>query len=662
MFDVGALLWAIPGLPLLAAGVTACLGPNLLKRQSHWPVILGSAGSCAVSVILLFALATSPGQKPALEAPGLSDWFSIGDFQLPLTLQADSLSAVMLLAITFVGTMIAIFSSYYMAHEDGYPRYFAVMGLFLAAMTGLVLASNFLVLYAFWEGVGLCSYLLVGFWFQKPAAAAAARKAFLVTRIGDAGFILGIMILWQRYGSFDYSVVFQRASANPHGLELPCLLLFCGAIGKSAQFPLHVWLPDAMEGPTPASALIHAATMVTAGVYLLARCAHLFALTPTTQLVVSCVGGFTALLAALIALTQHDLKRVLAYSTVSQLGFMFLGLGAGLRDNGLAVFAASAAIFHLFTHAFFKALLFMTAGSIMNSMGHVIDMRRFGGLRRVLPVTHWTFLCGALALAGLAPFAGFWSKDQILEAVLHAGHQSEAYGTIYMGLFAVALFTAGLTAFYTFRAYFRTFWGAERIPEEAYHHGHGHDTEDHGSSKHRFETTLAQKFPLVVLAIGAVVIGAILGAPHWINALLARSTAFVFAKSSPEFHVNWWLVIGSTVCASAGIGLAAWMYLIKPALADKLAAAAPSLHRASTQRFYFDELYTFAVVKPLAVFALVMRFFDSIVDGIVDLVGMFPRWFARFLRTVQDGLVQSYTLIMLVFLTAFLAIFVLWTR
>lgn len=665
MLDVGLLLWVIPALPLAAAILTALLGPTLLKRHSHWPVILATAASCAVTVMVLAGLLTSTGDAPEIDTGIHQKWFAAGTFNVPLALQADSLTGVMLIAITFVGTLIAIFSSYYMEGEAGYPRYFAIMGLFLFSMTGLVLANNFLLLYAFWEGVGLCSYLLIGFWFQKPAAAAAARKAFLVTRLGDAGFILGIILLWRNYGSFEYKEVFLKASQHPEGLTLACLLLFCGAIGKSAQFPLHVWLPDAMEGPTPASALIHAATMVTAGVYLLARSAPLFVWSPAAQWVVAVIGGFTALLAALIALTQHDLKRVLAYSTVSQLGYMFLGLGAGLREKGLVVFAASAAIFHLFTHAFFKALLFLAAGSVMRSMGHVIDMRRFSGLRKALPITHWTFLCGALALAGLAPFSGFWSKDQILESVLHAGQASASFGTIYLALFVIALLTAALTAFYTFRAYFRSFWGEERIPEEAYHH-HGESHDEHHApaapEKHEFEKSFAQKLPLIVLAVGAVIVGALLGIPHWINEFLAKSSALNRVGPAPEQHVNWLLIALSTASAAAGIGLAAWMYVLKPGTADRVTRAVPSLQRASSNRFYFDEIYTLVVVKPLEVLALALRFVDSIVDGIVDFVGLLPRFAARFLQWIQNGLLQFYALVMLVFVTAFLAIFLLWSK
>src|SRR5262245_44315565 len=675
MSDVQAVLFAIPGLPLLAAIVTAALGPKVLRGQSHVPTIVAIIGSCALTFALVIGLVTTgPIERPTLGYQ-LYTWFAVDPapgllpaFNVPFGLQADTLTLTMLVVITFVGTFIAIFSVGYMRGDPGYPRYFAVMSLFFFSMTGLVLANNFLVLYAFWEGVGLCSYLLIGFWFEKPSAAAAARKAFLVTRLGDAGMILGIMLLWAKFGHrVDYQGVFQYASFHTDSpyLTVACLLLFCGAVGKSAQFPLHVWLPDAMEGPTPVSALIHAATMVTAGVYLVARCTPLFILAPDAQLVVAGIGRITALLAALIALTQTDLKRVLAYSTVSQLGFMFLGLGAGLRSHDLAVFAVGAAIFHLFTHAFFKALLFLGAGSVMHAMGHVIDMRRFSGLRKVMPVTHLTFACGAAALAGLIPFSGFWSKDEILESLLLGRENSEQFGPIYFALFLVALFTAALTAFYTFRAYFKTFWGELKVPEEAYHH-HGHGDLHHGehaSSEGRsFESPGVMTGPLVVLAVGAALVGLLLGPTHLIGDFLAQSMAFKSFSGKPLVHLNWLLIGLSTLSALAGIGVAWLMYVKQPGLPAKLAGGARWAYDLSLNRFRFDEIYGALIVRPLEAIAAISRFFDSIVDGIIDLFGYLPRVIAKAVQPVQNGLVQFYALFMMVFVTALLAIFVLWVR
>ena len=536
------LLIVIPALPLLAAVVVAVLGKRVLREQSHWPVALALAGSCLASVLLIFAVQQAqkdhehehvvqaldlggggagsgePEQRQVLSTrySGLSTRYpATPAFRMDIVLRADSLTAIMLGMVTFISTLVVIYASGYMHGDPGYWRFFAYVALFVFSMTMLVSVSNFVLLYVFWEAVGLCSYLLIGFWFEKPAAAAAGMKAFLVTRVGDFGFALGVFLLWTTFGTLDFhdSKVQTIPAAGGHAattivyvdpqeIEDPkvpgtvehgifghsrltqkhpfgeggvvtaiCLLLFAGACGKSAQFPLHVWLPDAMEGPTPVSALIHAATMVTAGVYLVARCTPLYAASPYAQEVVSTIGGFTALLAALIALTQTDLKRILAYSTVSQLGYMFLALGTGSQ------LGVTAGMFHLFTHAFFKALLFLGAGSVMHAMGGVIDIRQFGGLRRRMPTTHWTFLFGCLALSGIIPFAGFWSKDAILAAV--AEKASEAQGSIYGYLYYAGTITAFLTAFYTFRAYFLTFHGEERIPKEAGHHAHesprGHD-------------------------------------------------------------------------------------------------------------------------------------------------------------------------------------------
>ncbi len=498
---IRSYLWLIPALPLLASAVIAAFGPAFLKRHSHWPCIAAIAGSCVCSIILLVTLIGLPHDaKETLS--GLSAYYPLFQIGAPdspnsidigVSFRADELTAIMLVMVTFIGTLIAIFAAGYMDGDPGYPRFFAEVSLFVFSMTLLVLGDNLILLYAGWEGVGLCSYLLIGFWFTKPSAADAARKAFLVTRIGDVGLLLGIFLIWVTCGyHLDYKTIFEHAPAlHAAGvLFAVCLLLFCGAAGKSAQFPLHVWLPDAMEGPTPVSALIHAATMVTAGVYLVARFTPLFVLEPDAQLIVGCIGGFTALFAALIALTQNDLKRVLAYSTLSQLGYMFLALGCALQAGGkaLVTVAVVAAMFHLFTHAFFKALLFLSAGSVMHAMGNVIDMRRFSGLRKVLPYTHWTFLCGAVALAGIPVFSGFWSKDEILASALQASRVSTEHGAIYLLLYIVGLVTAALTAFYTFRAYFLTFWGELKLPPEAGSHGHGGDDEhvhDHGHVPHR---------------------------------------------------------------------------------------------------------------------------------------------------------------------------------
>lgn len=670
MFDaVAPYLWLIPGLPLLAAAVTAFLGPRLLRQRSHWPCVLAVVASCAVS---LYVYAQVVAAGPDFAYVTYYPWIQAGHIDIGVTLRADALSAMMLVMITFIGSWIAIYSIGYMHGDPGYPRFFAAVALFIFSMTTLVLGDNFLVMFAGWEGVGLCSYLLIGFWYQKEAAAAAARKAFLVTRIGDLGLLLGILLLWMTpINSFNYETIFanlDKVLALKHGniyLYAAAVLLFCGAAGKSAQFPLHVWLPDAMEGPTPVSALIHAATMVTAGIYLLARCTPLFMLVPDAQLLVACIGGFTALFAALIALTQTDLKRVLAYSTLSQLGYMFLSLGCGLRiesDKSLVTFAVTAAMFHLFTHAFFKALLFLSAGSIMHSMGHVIDMRRFSGLRKVMPLTHLGFLCGAVALAAVPGTSGFWSKDEILDACSQASHGGQ-YASVYFTLLVVGVVTAGLTSFYTFRAYFLTFWGDVRVPEEAdAHHGHGddhgHDHAHHGHSgppkRASYESPFVMTAPLLVLAVFALFVGLAVGPlTHYFADVLHHTPGWPHDKH--DHRMNLQLMAVSTLVGLAGIGLAWLMYVKVPALPGRVAKAMPVLYQLSRDKFKIDELYDVVIVRPMQTLAHLLRRFDSGgVDASVDLVGNSPRLLGELFRPIQNGLVQFYALAMVLGLTVFL--------
>ncbi|MSQ97071.1 MAG: NADH-quinone oxidoreductase subunit L [Gemmataceae bacterium] len=644
MFDATFLMWLIPLLPLLASVTIAAVGRRWFPDKCHIPCIAGAVGACMAAILVFVAVAA--GDEAPIVTGQNTPWISAGHVTANFSLRADGLSAVMLVMVTFIGSLIAIYSAGYMHGDPGYPRFFAAVSLFLFFMVGLVLANNFVLLYACWEGVGLCSYLLIGFWFAKPSAAAAARKAFLVTRLGDIGLFIGILILWAHSPghSLEYDDVFRDPRHFHFGgmLFWACLCLFIGAAGKSAQFPLHVWLPDAMEGPSPVSALIHAATMVTAGVYLVARCMPLFGAEPAAQLIVACVGGFTALLAALIAVTQTDLKRVLAYSTLSQLGYMFLALGSGIGEHKLAGLAVTAAIFHLFTHAFFKALLFLGAGSVMHSMGNVIDMREFGGLRKVLPITHWTFLCGALALAGFPLLSGFWSKDEILTTTFEAWQQSAGpVGGLYGLLFFSALFTAGLTAFYTGRAYFKTFWGPEKLPPEAGHHPH--------------DAPPLMAWPLRILAVGALGVGIVLGPFHlFAHFLDATWIKRAFGLLAEEHHANMPLMAASSVIAVVGIGLAYWMYVKQPEVAEQMSRRLATLFELSHAKFYFDELYELAIVKPMTILAHVCRIIDAyLLDGLVDLLGQAPALMGFLVRPVQNGLVQYYALLMTLGLAGF---------
>jgi NADH-quinone oxidoreductase subunit L len=632
------VLWVIPLAPLAAAIITALLGPKMLRQQSHLPCWFALAVSAVCSMVLLFSIMPQHYASHTDLAPITTgyEWINIGGMDIEITLRADAMTAIMLAMVTSVSLLVAVFAAGYMHGDPGYPRFFAAVSLFVFSMCMLVLSANFLLMFVFWEGVGFCSYLLIGFWYRRPSAAAAAVKAFVVNRIGDFGFLIGIFLIWTTFGSLDFADTLDRgerftavAAMNPGLITGICLLLFLGAMGKSAQFPLHVWLPDAMEGPTPVSALIHAATMVTAGVYMVARCAPLFVNAPTAYLVVSGIGAVTALLAALIAITQYDLKRMLAYSTVSQLGYMFMALGAGAVGLEAATHATTAAMFHLFTHAFFKALLFLAAGSVMHSMGDVIDMRRFGGLRKALPITSWTFLAGTVALAGLPIFSGFWSKDDIL-AVLQSASHHEKYGTYFFVIFIVAAVTALITAFYSFRAYFLTFHGPEKFPEEAGHHPH--------------DAPPVMAWPLRTLAVAALFIGAAVGPTHWFAHQLSHAIGLAQAESH-GFHVP--LMIASALIALAGLALAWWLYIRSPQLPGELAEVARPFYLASLNKFYLDELFWAVIVAPTRGLAWFSDWVDrTIIDPAVDAVASIPRGLSRIPRFVHNGLVPSYALVM----------------
>jgi NADH-quinone oxidoreductase subunit L len=629
----------IPLLPLLGAALVGLL-LRALRGRAHWPVILGVFGAFVVSLVMFLKL----GREPKPLALDIYRWIPTG-FGAPASDAAwfnidfliDPLSLVMLLTVTCVSTLVVVYSVGYMREHDGHPergyeRFFAFMGIFVFSMCSLVLAGNFLLLYLGWEAVGLCSYLLIGFYYQRPAAAAAAKKAFIVNRVGDFGFGLGVLLIYFTFGSLNYQTVFEATRfalegsegalanlgiADPQGLihllrDTPrltwiALLLFCGAVGKSAQIPLYVWLPDAMEGPSPVSALIHAATMVTAGVYMVARCGVFFVHSATAMTVVAWTGALTALFSATIALAQYDLKRILAYSTISQLGYMFLALG---------VAAPSAAIFHLHTHAFFKALLFLGAGSVMHAMAGVIDIRKLGGLSKQMPTTCMTFWIGSLALAGFPLLSGFWSKDEIISAALG---KSPPLG-------AIGLVVAILTAFYTFRAVFMTFHGQPRLPE--------------GSHPH--EQPKVMTGPLALLAIGAIFAG------YWnITGGFAHylSPAVVAARGGHEGH-DYDVMVLSAVLALIGIG-SAWVAYIKyPAVPGRVVEAVPGLFRLLNNKWYVDEIYDACIVRPLRSIGRACWTIDDWgIDGVIWLVTAAPRALAWGLQQgFQRGALQGYAL------------------
>jgi NADH-quinone oxidoreductase subunit L len=544
------------------------------------------------------------------------DWIDVAGVYVPFALLLDHLTSIMTLVVTGIGSLIHIYSLGYMAHDEDRVRYFSYLNLFTFFMLLLVMAGNLVVMFIGWEGVGLCSYLLIGFWYKKKSATDAGKKAFIVNRIGDAGLILGMIVAFYSLGGFDTFAITQAAGTlQPEKwgefgpMTVVALLLFVGACGKSAQIPLHVWLPDAMEGPTPVSALIHAATMVTAGVYMVARLAPLYAHSQTAMVVVAIVGTATALMAATVALVQTDIKRVLAYSTVSQLGYMFLACGVGAFGVG---------VFHLFTHAFFKALLFLGSGSVIHAMGGEQDMRRMGGLWRRIPWTFGTFVAGTLAIAGIPPLAGFFSKDAILGSAFAEGHRV---------LFAVGLLTAGLTAFYMGRLLFLTFFGPFRGGHEAEHHLH--------------ESPWVMLAPLLILALGSVAAGFV---P--VREMLAQ----VFRLPAAEGPHPGWLPIVATLVAILGIAGAYWLYLMLPDLAARIGARLRPIGHVLEEKYFFDRVYdAFAgrVVVEGSRKVLWQGVDTSVIDGAVNGLGRLTEGFARAVRVVQTGLVRAYALLIL---------------
>lgn len=624
---INSLLWLIPLLPLLGFVING-LGRNTLGKSLIG--IIGSGvilASFALSVALFFDLGAGAEKQFTID---LFDWISVGNLHIPLSFLYDPLSAIMLLIITGVGFLIHIYSIGYMHDDAGFGKFFSYLNLFIFFMLILVLGSNYIVMFIGWEGVGLCSYLLIGFWYTNSNYAGAAKKAFVMNRIGDLGFLLGVFLIFITFGSVEFSKVFPLAAGMMPGtgvITFITLLLFIGACGKSAQLPLFTWLPDAMAGPTPVSALIHAATMVTAGIYMIARSSILFDLAPHTQDVIAIIGTATALIAAIIALTQTDIKKVLAYSTVSQLGYMFLGLGVG---------AYTGSFFHVLTHAFFKALLFLGAGSVIHAMHHEQDMRHMGGLKSKLKITFATMMIGTIAIAGLPPFSGFFSKDEILA---HAYQHSKV-------LWAIGLFTAFLTAFYMFRMMYLTFFGKYRGTHHAESHIH--------------ESPKTMTFPLIVLAILAAV-GGLINIPHVFggNEWLAHwlSGAGIAQHELNLDHTTEFALMGVSVLAALGATLYAYTKYVKNAhvpVPDEGKRSA--LANLSYNKFYLDEIYDFIIRKPLDAFSTFFyRIIDKkVIDGLVNGLGWTANEGSKGLRLLQSGNVGFYIFMMVFGIVALL--------
>jgi NADH-quinone oxidoreductase subunit L len=643
------LAFLVPLFPLIGSIINGFFGLKIGKDRVSWVACAGPVMSFAVTLVLLVSTFFHPEGTPYPEQ-SLFTWIAAGDLTVDFGFQIDPLSLVMMMVVTGVGSIIHIYSIGYMYEEYSYYRYFAYLNLFLFSMLILVMGNNFLVMFIGWEGVGVCSYFLIGYYFEKKSACDAGVKAFVVNRIGDFAFLLGIFGIFKMFGTIDFTEVMTAAPTtlifDGEAATLITMALFIGATGKSAQIPLYTWLPDAMEGPTPVSALIHAATMVTAGVYMVVRCSALFNLAPFTMMIIALIGGATALMAATIGCTQWDIKRVLAYSTVSQIGYMFLACGVG---------AYTAAIFHLVTHAFFKACLFLGSGSVIHGMHHEQDIRKMGGLKDHFPITYVTFLVSTIAIAGIFPFSGFFSKDEILYHALMDGN------VIYWGM---GISGAFITAFYMFRLVFLTFHGPSNV--EAHVHPH--------------ESPKVMTLPLIILAFLALT-GGLLGIPlihgwhvlhNWLEPVLAFdleaalhasevmlaehghhvSFAEVLHKSQQTSH-NLWVEVGlmafSFVVALAGIGTAWFFYLKRPDLPGKLVKGQWGFDLVEN-KYYVDEIYDETVVKPIIKGSDLlwkqadMRGVDGAVNGVAQTIG----FLAKIARSFQSGFVRNYALIMVV--------------
>ena len=623
-------------LPLAGFAITALIGRRLGK-QAHWIPVLAILAVWAIAMAVVYGALT--GAEPYGEhgyGVVYFDWIPAGQFNVEVGFFVDQLTACLLIVVTTIGLLVHVYSIGYMSHDPGYWRFFAYLNLFMFSMLLLVLADSWLVVFVAWELVGLSSYLLIGFWFRKRSAALAAKKAFIVNRVGDVGFALGIMAIFVNTGTLNIResievLLSPTLVAFPIAVPIVALLVFAGAMGKSAQFPLHVWLPDAMEGPTPVSALIHAATMVNAGVYLVARANPIFAASPDAMVIVAGIGIFTAILAASIAMTQTDIKRVLAYSTLSQLGYMFAALGVG---------AFTAAIFHLMTHGFFKGLLFLGSGSVIHAVHEEQDMRHMGGLSKKIPITYVTMLIGSLAIAGIPPLAGFFSKDEIL---------GESFKLGFTWVWLIGLFVAGLTAFYMFRLMGLTFWGAFRGPKAVWDKIH--------------ESVPVMTIPLILLAVASVVLGMALGLPlgastihGWLEPVFHEATEML-AHEEVAFElagIDGVLILASVTVAVVGIAIA-WRLFgadlpalhlpARPEQVRELTAKVPFLYRASLNKWWFDDLNHLLFMVIGGRVANAMWWFDrEVVDGTVNAVGRGTVASGRGLRRIQTGRVQNYAL------------------
>jgi NADH-quinone oxidoreductase subunit L len=634
MIDLFLPLIAI--LPLAGFAITAVIGRRLGKQAHVIPV--GFVGAAWVMSMIVAFLALTHGAPFDSEAAGfghavrLYTWIPAGNFVIEAVFFVDALTACLLIVVTTIGLLVHIYSIGYMGHDPGYWRFFAYLNLFMFSMLLLVLADNFLVVFVAWELVGLSSYLLIGFWKTKRSAALAAKKAFIVNRVGDVGFALGIMLIFTSLGTLNIREVIEKIGTLDHGTILAIsLLIFAGAMGKSAQFPLHVWLPDAMEGPTPVSALIHAATMVNAGVYLVARTSPIFAHAQEALVVVAAIGIFTAILAASIAMTQTDIKRVLAYSTLSQLGYMFAALGVG---------AFTAAIFHLMTHGFFKGLLFLGSGSVIHAVHEEQDMRRMGGLSKKIPITYATMLIGSLAISGIPPLAGFFSKDEIL---------GEAFNLGFPWVWAIGIVVATMTAFYMFRLMGLTFWGEFRGPRDIWDKIH--------------ESPSVMTTPLILLAIPSALLGMVLGLPfgaglisQWLGGVFHESTELLghTEEAYQLFGIDGALIGASVAVAAIGIAVAWRLFGAelgpirlppRPQTVHAISARVPFLYRASLNKWWFDELYHVLFIVIGGRIASFLWWFDrNVVDGSVNDLARTTIGAGRRLQGVQTGRVQNYAL------------------